>query len=741
MTRAATTLVRIVQIFAIAGFWWGVGCATRFVLTHEFVREFQSGDPSPLSERALAVAQRGALEGLGFAALALGAAILGRFVGIARARLRPKAEIDPSQELIAGFVVAAAGFAAWVYFGTWLGSEFLPFLAPRELLLLNAAGFGALFLGFLAFDSIVRALPWSARRAPDAVAVASVLACAGAAWLGLLLVKGTGGGWKSPPRLALVSLGFVAALPVAAVASRGCASLFASARAILKGRPPVPSWIGLPSIVALGVCIAVFGFTASFSALPPAVSYAKLASPGAPAGPNVILITVDTLRADHLGSYGYQRPTSPYLDSLAASGTRYEDAVAPAAWTKPSTGTILTGLYPSRHGALYHGSELHTPPGCKTLAEAFRDAGYVTAAFVSNPNVKKIFKFDRGFQEFFDSPVEDTVTLSTFRNAVIGNILTEITRYQFNWKYENDVRQINNHAFSWLERNNDRKFFLYLHYIDPHEPYAPPREYAEQFARDHGFVLHNDRKRLVGTDLYDGEIRYTDDNLLELSNLLKRLKRLDDTVIVVTSDHGEEFFEHGTLGHGFSLYQEVVHVPLIASGPGIEKGKVVKSPVAIVDLAATILDIVGIGGAKFGDGTSFAASMADAKWKKEGESYMENEFGEDDTDLRSFVMWGVRDGDWKFILNERNAYRPPEDPKYGTFELYDLAADPGERKNLMKDPTKKALIEDRWHALQDRLTKHSAFLEEPGFRKIKPGPISPEIEAALSAIGYLKGKK
>ena len=206
-------------------------------------------------------------------------------------------------------------------------------------------------------------------------------------------------------------------------------------------------------------------------------------------------MTVDTLRADGLSCYGYPRPTSPFLDSLAESGTRFADPVAAAAWTKPATGTIFTGLYPSRHGALYHGSSLQLPEGERTMAEAFRQAGYVTAGFVSNPNVKAVFDFDRGFDVFFDSPVEDTLTLACIRDTWFGRSLMELLRHQFNWKYENDVRQMNRHVEGWLAKNGDERFFLYVHYIDPHIPYDPPSPWREEFAQDHGFVTFEKRTK------------------------------------------------------------------------------------------------------------------------------------------------------------------------------------------------------------------------------------------------------
>jgi arylsulfatase A-like enzyme len=219
---------------------------------------------------------------------------------------------------------------------------------------------------------------------------------------------------------------------------------------------------------------------------------------------------------------------------------------------------------------------------------------------------------------------------------------------------------------------------------------------------------------------------------------LKRNGAWENTLLVITSDHGEEFFEHGVLGHGFSLYQEVVRVPLIVRGPGVDKGRVVKSPVAIVDLDATILDLAGLGKTAFNDGKSFRPALAAPAWSRGADFYLENEFGENDADLRSFVLSAVRDGSWKLILNEVNAYRPPENPKYGQFELYDLAADAGELKNLFLEAKKIEGLDARVADMVERLRAHSQFLQTTGFRHIPPAALTPEAEAGLRGHGYLK---
>ena len=214
--------------------------------------------------------------------------------------------------------------------------------------------------------------------------------------------------------------------------------------------------------------------------------------------------------------------------------------------------------------------------------------------------------------------------------------------------------------------------------------------------------------------------------------MLKEHGRWEDTLFVLTSDHGEEFFEHEVLGHGFSLFQPVIRVPLILHGPGVPAGRVVEEPVQILDLAATVVDAAGVGGERFGDGQSFARALTDPDWTPLTDYFLENEFGHDENDTRSFVFTGVRRGSFKLVLTERNAYFPPQSPQYEGEALYDLARDPGETTNLISDPAHRELVEE----LLARLREHSEFLFETGFRDIEPAALTPEIQANLNALGY-----
>jgi arylsulfatase len=705
--------------------------ATLAIAPRTWVREFQAGRASGFGEKLDAIVQSAGIEGVGFLlvglALALAAGLLLRGL--------PHFRADGEGSGYGGALVLCAGaFFGWTAVA-WIAEDALAFLTRPEVLALDALAVITLVAALVFLDLLLRQCPWAA-RASEANALGTLGAAALGTWAALRVLKSGEAGWREPTLLALAGVGYLAAVPVGAALGRALALPVRPLRAWLRRERLFPLWLSAPLWCAYLGALAWTGARFELSPLAGEPSYSTLAPRPAGSGPNVVLVTVDTLRADHLGCYGYGRPTSPFLDSLAREGTRCADATAAASWTKPATGTILTGLHPSRHGALYHGSLLNLPEGEITLAEAFRQRGYVTAGFVANPNLKRVFEFDRGFDVYFDSPVEDTVTLACIRGTWFGGVLMRFLRHQFNWNYENDIARMNAEVLAWLRANPDQRFFLYAHYIDPHIPYDPPARYRREFARDHPFLLFNARKRAVGIDRYDGEIRYTDDGLAELVGELRRLGLWDDTLFVLTSDHGEEFFEHGVLGHGFSLFQEVVRVPLVFRGPGVPAGAVIEEPVQILDLAGTVLELAGGAGGRFGDGRSFAARVRSPAGSPPEPIFMESEFGQDDSNHRAFVFTGVRLGRWKLVLTEENEFFPPEDRRHGREALFDLSQDPGERENLFRAEERQEFVA----GLLDRLRTHALFLQEHGFRDVPPAVLTPEVQAELEALGDLGGE-
>lgn len=301
---------------------------------------------------------------------------------------------------------------------------------------------------------------------------------------------------------------------------------------------------------------------------------------GASARPRgVILISLDTLRGDRLGCYGYHRPTSPFLDELAAKGTLFERVVAQAPWTLPSHATMLTGRLPHAHGVVDHARRL--PESVPTLASLLAERGYATAAMVNSKWINVEQGLLRGFAEH-----------ERFREGG-PNRGPEITRA----------------AVSWLERHSDEPYFLFLHYYDVHSPYSAPPATQELFTAPYEGPVDGTTAQLVeirnGTlrvdptdlrhlsDLYDAEVRALDDELRALWEGLARLGIADDTLVVVTSDHGEELGEHGGVLHGRTLHGEVLNVPLIVAGPGVVRGARVSELALVADVVPTILARLG----------------------------------------------------------------------------------------------------------------------------------------------------
>ncbi len=311
---------------------------------------------------------------------------------------------------------------------------------------------------------------------------------------------------------------------------------------------------------------------------------------------NILIIAVDTLRADHLGCYGYERSTSPETDRLAARGVLCERCMSSAPWTLPSFATIFTSLHPTQHGATVVKS--HMRDSFPTLAGILKENGYATGAIVNAPALKPANGVARGFDFYHMTPLDGRDADGTTRDAL-----------------------------EWIDGVEDGPFFMFAHYFDPHLSYSPPYPYNRLYfpgyqgrigasfnlegfsrVRDSMFVqlqeLKDDDWRQI-VALYDGEIAFTDSAVGELLRGLNDRGLLENTLIVFLSDHGEEFFEHGGFEHGHSLYDELIHVPLIFSLPGgLPRDVRLKRQVRLLDVAPTILDILDIPVEPHFEGTS-----------------------------------------------------------------------------------------------------------------------------------------
>ncbi len=349
--------------------------------------------------------------------------------------------------------------------------------------------------------------------------------------------------------------------------------------------------------------------------------------------PNLLLVTIDTVRADHLGCYGYKRIQTPYIDLLASEGVRFKTAVAQVPLTLPSHCTILTGTYPAYHGVRdnvgYRLSESKT-----TLAKILKGQGYQTAAFIGAFVLNSKFGLSQGFDEY-----DDRIAGSS-RSGLVVNLNS----------VERPAGEVITHALGWLDARTGSRFFMWIHLYDPHDPYEPPSPYANRY---------KDRP-------YDGEIAYADHELGRLLEFLKQRKLYESTVIVLVSDHGESFGEHEEWTHGYFIYDTTLLVPLIIKP--IDKGlagRTVTEQVSLVDVAPTVLQLLGLERTADLQGRGLLELMLGQHSSRSEPAYCESYYP---AQFGWSPLVGIRREDAKFI------YAPKP-------ELFDLRQDPGERTN------------------------------------------------------------
>jgi arylsulfatase A-like enzyme len=367
------------------------------------------------------------------------------------------------------------------------------------------------------------------------------------------------------------------------------------------------------------------------SALPVAIVLAALASYGAanlprvverrallnlpsasPGSPNILMIILDTVRAPNLGLYGYDRATSPNLDRWSASGIVFERAVATAPWTLPSHASMFTGRYNFEIGTSF------TQPmdaGHPVLAELLARRGYATAGFVANLSyTSRASGLHRGFARYEDFPVTPAMfTRSAWLPGKLSGVFTLLTGL-WRWQVPKSAGHLTDEFEGWIERRPDRPFFVFLNYFDAHDPYESPPPWRSRFGPPPVGDLSDDRQYTteeVGPwlDAYDGAIAYLDDQLARVFATLENRGLRENTLVIVTSDHGEMFGERGQIHHTNGLYTPALHVPLIMSFPGVVPAGVrVGGPVTLRDLPATILDLAGFGSDTGIPGTSLVRS-------------------------------------------------------------------------------------------------------------------------------------
>ena len=437
--------------------------------------------------------------------------------------------------------------------------------------------------------------------------------------------------------------------------------------------------------------------------------------------PNVILIIIDTARKDHFSCYGYSRQLTPRIDELAKDGVKFENAEAAAPWTLPSISSILTGLYPHKHMAGYAAKDPKTQQegltyinsSVITLAEVLFDNKYQTVGSFQNPFVDPGYGLNRGFEIYDYFPGDDL----RIRRA---DTVVE-------W------------SMNWLEkaREKRRPFFMVLHFFDPHLAYDPIPQFAAPFIYGYkgnlhppfnpsnadlekirkGEIKYNDEDKKFIEGLYDGELSFVDFSLGRLFYFLKLHKLYDNTLIILTGDHGEEFWDHDSYEHGHTLYQELLGLPLIVRFPMAEnKGLVVKDRVSLVDIAPSILAYLRIESTMNTDGMSFI-KMPGASVKPASRPIVaeDNRIGN--------PLQAMYRGQYKLIL----------DVATGEIQIYNLDNDPGEKTNLFgQKETYPPEIVDQIKGVAAKIQKLRAE------QNALPAKVSPEVIEKLRALGYIK---
>ena len=408
--------------------------------------------------------------------------------------------------------------------------------------------------------------------------------------------------------------------------------------------------------------------------------------------PNVLIYMIDTERADHSSLYGYARDTTPFLKKLGAEGLVFEDCQVQATWTKPSTASLMTSLYSFTHGLIQDSDTI--PKGAATLAEQLRAAGYVTASAVANPFAGRLSGLQRGFDYMSEWPAVQRYRTDAEDRAT-------------------DSAALNKLVFPWLGQHRDEPFFLYAHATDPHAPYRPPAGFEEKFAnptdtpefnRDYarlrdkaqyggGTVISRAGCRKSGVnpdrfiqraiDRYDGEILHNDWSLEQLVDKLKQLGVLDNTLIVVVSDHGEEFWEHGYTAHGHSLYQELTHGVFVMWNPRlIPLPRRVAEPVQLIDVMPTVLDLLGLKTPDAVQGQSLAPFAKGQPFQRRG-PVMTSRYAHPAARPNGFVpenrtdTVALLDRNWKLIYRDR-----AKEAGLRKVELYDRRTDRAETTNV-----------------------------------------------------------
>jgi len=448
--------------------------------------------------------------------------------------------------------------------------------------------------------------------------------------------------------------------------------------------------------------------------------------------PNILFISIDSLRRDHLSCYGYFRETSPNIDRLAAKGTIFDNAISTTCWTLPSHMSMFTGLYNMQHGVNDDGKALN--PAIKTLPQYMKEAGYYTFGIFAGPYLHPIFGFSRGFDEYIDCS----------NSKALARNVNEMERFMprlgnMHTASHKDITggKIYQAFSSWYkDKDEDKPYFAFVHMWDVHYDYIPPPPYDKLYDPDYQGLLkpHFANNKRLGPNmcsrdlehliaLYDGEIKWTDFNLGKIIDLLTKSGDLENTLIIITADHGEEFLEHGRLGHD-SLFDELIRIPMIIYYPKLFPNKKLPHQVSQIDLLPTILDVVNR------DVPDYISGVSILDLLKRGFNPDRMLMSEYSSQPRNRLMISFRTVDWKFLYNVRI-----KKPMFFNFEN-----DSKEEHSLI--PLKPPIVLSDY--VRKKLADSIKFYEEINetmeyFKSMET--LKPELDEAtkehLKALGYL----
>jgi len=451
-----------------------------------------------------------------------------------------------------------------------------------------------------------------------------------------------------------------------------------------------------------GVGFIVVGVAALI--FPATVGAARFLQGRAPKGPNVLLISIDTLRADHLGCYGYHKRLTPNIDEFAKESVVFRNAIATSPWTLPSHVSMLTGHLSSLLGVRSDDDKLS--PAVSTLAELLREQGYLTASFNGGGFVGASYGFDQGFDTFF--------SLYSDRPSS---------------KYLNEIEAINKFTMRFLTNNKGKKSFIFYHTYQVHAPYLFHEGFSERGADE-----CKDAYDLLPEChiAYEGEVEYMDSHVGKLFDFLKERGLYDDTLIILTADHGEDFVEdkRGMAEHGYLLYDELIKVPLIIRFPsGAFGGKAIGTQVSLVDVVPTVMDVLGIEGGFGGESLMPIVRGTEEDDRPALAEYYPRRRAAAHYPHLNYYKLSLRFSDRKLIVKSK---------QHG-HELYDLAADPRETTNLLANPSIAVYSEalEMFARLSFELDRKRAGVAAIGGRGEK-AEMTPELHEQLKALGYVQ---